>query len=228
MRGVEEPPEEDLGGISVRDACLYTRTGAGRYIPKFARLKEKKTFFGWNWAAFIFTPYWFFFRKIYKAGFAFFGLLIALELAFSVPVNNAAGEIEKIVIEEYGVSESVSGPDAEYINALSTLISSAIEQKRTGSGSLTEEQLGSVISLFKVYGLYIGLIILLHAAGALSADFLYKKSMLSRVGGIKSRFTDARSYRFALLRSGGTSLMLGFSSYFLLGVIQMVFETLRQ
>ena len=39
--------------------------------------KKKITF---NWAAFFFSPYWLFFRKLWKAGLIFMGLMLAVAL----------------------------------------------------------------------------------------------------------------------------------------------------
>lgn len=41
------------------------KTNALSYSAKFIRLTERRSKIGWNWAAFIFAPLWFAYRKMY-------------------------------------------------------------------------------------------------------------------------------------------------------------------
>lgn len=53
------------------------------YIPRFHMLKTQGKP-SWNWAAFIFSHYWFFYRKMYVHGAVLFGILFLLSFHVSV------------------------------------------------------------------------------------------------------------------------------------------------
>ncbi|HZK38735.1 MAG TPA: RING finger protein, partial [Clostridia bacterium] len=88
-------PEGDVvGGVRAWDIGLYTQLGAKRYIEKFRKLEVPGAKISWSWPAFFFTPYWFFYRKLYWLGGIFLGLTLALSLFFAGPT----AEIQKILL----------------------------------------------------------------------------------------------------------------------------------
>lgn len=72
-------PTDTIDGNTVGDTAEYVRTSAERYIPKFYRLDKSDKKLSWNWAAFFFSPCWFFYRKLYAVG----GILLALLLVIT-------------------------------------------------------------------------------------------------------------------------------------------------
>ncbi len=88
-------PEDDVvGDVRARDIGLYAQLGAKRYIEKFRKLEVPGTKTSWSWPAFFFTPYWFFYRKLYRLGGIFLGLQLALSLFFA----GSTAEIQKIFL----------------------------------------------------------------------------------------------------------------------------------
>lgn len=71
-----------VNGVHVNLLASIIGPNAYEYIEKF-KMSElgKKTSF--NWAAFFFTPYWFFYRKLYKAGIIFMTVMLAVSVVFS-------------------------------------------------------------------------------------------------------------------------------------------------
>jgi hypothetical protein len=66
--------------VPVEEAAIHIRSSrrrVERYLGRF----EANHALGWNWAAFVFGSYWYFYRKLYKAGLAFAGILLALNFA---------------------------------------------------------------------------------------------------------------------------------------------------
>ncbi len=47
---------------------LYVREASEYYIPKFAEMKLLGKKASWNWSAFLVTPYWLMYRKMYEYG----------------------------------------------------------------------------------------------------------------------------------------------------------------
>ncbi len=54
------------------------------YIPKFRELKSNNKNTSWNWAAFLVTPYWMIYRKMYGYGAGLLGVAFLLSLIGSV------------------------------------------------------------------------------------------------------------------------------------------------
>lgn len=77
-----------VGGKNLEEVAAVVNSNADRFIPKF--LKNKKI--SWNWSAFIFGPYYLFFRKMYEQGIIF----MALNLAATLVLN---GVFSKEIVE---------------------------------------------------------------------------------------------------------------------------------
>lgn len=57
------------------------------YITKFLKLKSTDQKITWNWPAFLITPYWFFYRKMYAYGGATLGIVFLLTLILGTGAN---------------------------------------------------------------------------------------------------------------------------------------------
>lgn len=64
------------------DADIQTLVGAKAeyYIPKFQEMKVQNKKSTWNWSAFLFTPYWMIYRKMYAYGAGMLGISAVLTL----------------------------------------------------------------------------------------------------------------------------------------------------
>ena len=47
-------------------------TNTEYYLPVFTKFRDQSTNTSWNWSAFLFTPYWCFYRKMYAVGIVVF------------------------------------------------------------------------------------------------------------------------------------------------------------
>lgn len=68
LYGVTMDPESEIDGAKVKDIACTVQSASARYIPKFKAMADDKKKITFNWAAFFFSPYWLFFRKLWKAG----------------------------------------------------------------------------------------------------------------------------------------------------------------
>ena len=77
-----EQREEQVCGADIGLTASFIGNNAPRYVDKFRRFERTKrsTF---NWAAFLLSPYWFFWRKLYKPGI----LLAAVDISFTILVT---------------------------------------------------------------------------------------------------------------------------------------------
>lgn len=65
-----------IDGESAEDVAGVIKTNVPKFIDKFKSGKK----FSWNWAGFIFGPYYLFFRKMYKEGSIFLALQLIVSL----------------------------------------------------------------------------------------------------------------------------------------------------
>lgn len=94
--GKSEFKEDDIiAGEKAGDLAMFIQASSHRYLRKFKRFADGKKL-SINFAAFFFAPYWFFYRKLYKAG-AFFVVFFA---AVSMMVSGISAEVA-VVANEY-------------------------------------------------------------------------------------------------------------------------------
>lgn len=73
-----------VDGVSAKDMAEFIQGSSYEYIRKFSQKKHN----GFNWAAFLFGPLWFLYRKMYKIGAALLVIVAVLEISFSGPINS--------------------------------------------------------------------------------------------------------------------------------------------
>jgi len=60
--------DTDLDGVKAGDMRTFVGQNAHYYLPRFVKMCKQNSSFGWNWAAFLLTPYWLWYRKQYLYG----------------------------------------------------------------------------------------------------------------------------------------------------------------
>lgn len=183
MRGIGCPPDTKIDGMSVRDAAMYVQQSAPRYIAKFLRSSEGGRL-GWNWAAFAFSPYWFFYRKLYKVGALFLALALAFSLFVSPYLSRAYGKYENVAAELSGLTDESQITDEQ-------------------SGRLNEAMDG----LTKVFAVTVAGDCLIGAAAALTADGIYKKRVRGDVERLRKISESENVFVALVLRKGGVSYL---------------------
>ena len=186
------PPDETIDGIPVAEVAAYVRTGTVSYLPKFFRMDRAKKKAGWNWGAFFFTPFWFFYRKLYAAGAVVTSLLLALSVAFSGPVE-------------------------QYMEAYLQYIEAAMQ-----SQAAAESAFLALRGAMPMATLFLGLQLVIHVACALIANRLYFKKTMGDLHMFHEQALEENDYRLQLFRKGGTSLLFGFSAYVLYDIAYML------
>ena len=188
MRGMGYSKDETIDGVKIGDAALYIQQSARGYIRKF---KTKR--FSFNWAAFFFSPAWFFYRKMYKAGAILLAVFVALSL-FTFPMlerldsktEDFRSKVEQIVGDEKDISSSELAQNEDLLNDSKELV--------------------------KGYSAYFALNMLLPGLiSALLANQLYKKKMLSDLAKIKEEAKDEGTQfeKALIMQRGGVSLLWG-------------------
>lgn len=81
----EQQKQEVLCGHTIDKVISFVGYGAQSYINKFRILRDGGKF-TFNWAACLLSPFWFFFRKLYKPGIIFSTFQIILLMISTVPM----------------------------------------------------------------------------------------------------------------------------------------------
>lgn len=100
----EQQKQEVLCGHTIDKVISFVGYGAKSYVNKFRKLRDGKSF-TFNWAAFLLSPFWFFFRKLYKPGIVLLTVNIILSLVSTVPMNRLSA-----VVGDYTLSEFLALP----------------------------------------------------------------------------------------------------------------------
>ena len=198
LRGVDADPDADLGGVSVREAAMFTQYRAGSYVRKFERLQTKKI--GWNWAAFLLSPFWFFYRKIYKAGALFMGIMCVLAVFMAIPMSDVR-DAALDTLTEYITMDETTTPD-QIMHAIAAL------------GDAQKQQIQTAVLRYSRWMLaYIGVLFLPNFAAGAAADRIYKKKTVRDVQSMRDFAQNEQTFRLLALRRGGVSILSVLASY---------------
>lgn len=190
-------PNDEFDGVKVHEAVSYTQVGAKSYVKKFARSDGKKHFISWNWGAFFFSPAWFFYRKLYKLGFIFLALGVAVNL-FLLPQN------EKIDASY----ESMNAAYTEYADSLRALAKEHSEENEKAVAvkqAAVQKQIDEIAPSMAL--IFLGNFFVPNLIAALIANGFYKRKMLADINIARTSTSDERIMKYTLLRRGGVALI---------------------
>lgn len=183
-------PEEVAEEVTTREAADFVQMSAIRYIQKFFYRKEgRKTF---NWAAFIFSPYWFFFRKLYRAGALFLAFILVISLGLSaLPQSRAfTADMNDFSSKYSSFTGSQLSSSAETLNEMRSDFTAVFKENRAGAAILAVQAL---------------LILALHIVSGIAADKLYYDKTVKKVRAIKGETAEPLLRKQRFFREGGVS-----------------------
>ena len=192
----EAQTQEKLCGHPLRQVMTFLSSHALTFVNKFRKL-ENGSAFTWNWAAFFLTPYWFFYRKLYKPGIVVLTVRICLAIAVYGPVTR---------VSELMMTLSQAAQDGSLTEAMY---------------ASTMEQISAYAPVMIVS---LGVLLLLAFLSGLLADRLYHRHVqrtLDRLKQLESR--DAFLVHF--LRSSAVSPLLAAVSYAAISIIPNLIMT---
>ncbi|MEG1835693.1 MAG: RING finger protein [Oscillospiraceae bacterium] len=172
------PPSETIGGNTVADTAEFVQISANRYVPKMYKMEKMRSKISWNWAAFLFSPYWFFYRKMHTVGFLIMIVLLVITGFCST----------KNVLEQ---SQATSETLYEFYQGNATQEDVVRE---TYKMQMLPENIILTVATLSVH-LYAGLF----------GNYHYKKKVKNDVAEIKKNSNSDENFRFMLFRKGGIS-----------------------
>ena len=179
-------PDDTIGGHTVADTAEYIQSNTALYIPKLYKIEKSGSKLSFNWAAFLFSPYWFFYRKMAKIGVL---LMIALLM---VSVFTATPRVMAVFEDYTRAAEEIYSDD------------------NASSDDLTEAAEAALDKLMKMPEIYInmGFQVLLHLFCGFYANALYKKKIEKDLDAIKQLSPSPEEKRRLMFARGGVSAML--------------------
>ncbi|MGN1419656.1 MAG: RING finger protein [Acutalibacteraceae bacterium] len=91
-----EQRQERLCGHEIGTTVSFIGNNAAAYVGKFRKKERlnKKTF---NWAAFFFTPFWFFWRRMYKSGAVYLAISVLISVLMLNPMEDYLAVYQSII-----------------------------------------------------------------------------------------------------------------------------------
>ena len=152
----------------------------------------------WNWAAFFFSPFWFFYRKLYKAGAIFLTISVVLSLVnfpweqrFIEQTAPLTSQLSEIVADKSS-ADSLTAEEKEKIKTISEQFMEIVEKNNN--------YLFIVSALIRI--------ILPQVTAALLANYLLKRKMLRVVNLAHNATDDPELVKYTIMRNGGVSIIM--------------------
>ena len=200
-------PQEIADGISTKEVAEFIQLNGLKYVQNFFYVKSnKKTF---NWGAFFFTPYWFFYRKLYKLGAIFLAITLLLTVGF-----NLLPPVQQLMTDMTEWTEKYSDVD----ELTEDEIMSAYSEQRD---FITKNPTGVALMLTQG-ALALGLQIFI----GFKANKWYYDHTVKTIKKIKTETADSNEQRLLSFKAGGASMGMAFLAVLANNMIVMIIEML--
>lgn len=200
-------PKELCEGVATEEAAEFVQMNAFKYLQNFFYQKSGKRTF--NWAAFIFAPYWFFYRKLYKLGVIFLAIILAMSVVFSLfpSVQQFNDDIYEWQ-SQYSDSTSLSEEEAK----------NAIAEAK----NLCTSNIAGVVLTLVANALSFGIQLFI----GFKANKWYYDHTVSKIKQIKAEFTEPEIRKLNFYKQGGMSMGHAFLAVLANNVIVMAVNML--
>ncbi len=200
-------PKELCEGVATEEAAEFVQMNAFKYLQNFFYQKSGKRTF--NWAAFIFAPYWFFYRKLYKLGVIFLAIMLAMSVVFSLfpSVQQFNDDIYEWQ-SQYSDSTSLSEEEAK----------NAIAEAK----NLCTSNIAGVVLTLVANALSLGIQLFI----GFKANKWYYDHTVSKIKQIKAEFTEPEIRKLNFYKQGGMSMGHAFLAVLANNVIVMAINML--
>lgn len=190
------PAGEKIDDVAVEDVAALVGPNSHYYVPRFYKMKKTDHNISWNWAAFLLTPYWAFFRKNYLAG----GILMAFFVAKSVLTNF-------IILQ---CIYPLVGSANTYFDLMEKIQSLAV---------------GGSITLFLWVFMLLQLVnLLVRIMFGMFGNYFYFKTCSTRIH--KLQANNQSFYKQQLTTAGGTSFLFGSIAYMALYFADFIIQSI--
>ena len=191
------PENDEIDGVMTNNIGNFIGTNAMTYISKFKKMQRGKAL-SFNFAAFFLAPYWFFFRKLYKAGILF----MTLHLAASIVVTPYLYSMLELY-EGFAVAvQSGTMTDAQLMEIYNQFTSSSTPML-----------------------IYCGVVVLIQLICGFIANPLYKKYVVENVKVVEKLPSKRLGMAYAV-KHGGASVLLAAAAYFAYQLLSIIVSSM--
>lgn len=176
------PVDDYTCGVRTNTMGSFIRNNAQVYIDKFKRSENKRSL-GFNWAAFFFSPYWFFYRRLYKPGI----IMLTVQLCVSI----------------------VTAPS---LNKFLTFYQTFMSNLETMTEEMLNESYLQLQSLMTPALIVMGITFLMRIISGFIGNGLYKKHVLRSID-ISMNLATVREKIAYFAKNGGTSMIAVLIAY---------------
>ena len=152
--------DDKIDGVLLSDIITVIGANFLKFISKFKKNKKMN----WNWSAFIFGPYYLFFRKMNGPGTIFLTLAFAARFIISMVFSK---QLTAFVNGASSLIENTSISPEEYYSKLNSLIQSS--------------------DVIPAYLILTAVLVVIHLIIGVLADWLYKRKVFSVVSDVDSK-----------------------------------------
>lgn len=152
--------DDKIDGVLLSDIITVIGANFLKFISKFKKNKKMN----WNWSAFIFGPYYLFFRKMNGPGTIFLTLEFAARFIISMVFSK---QLTAFVNGASSLIENSSISPEEYYSKLNSLIKSS--------------------DVIPAYLILTAVLVVIHLIIGVLADWLYKRKVFSVVSDVDSK-----------------------------------------
>ena len=165
---IAERINEEIDGTKVSDLMAVVSVNPFKFLPKFRKNKK----LNWNWSAFIFGPYYFFFRKMHFQGIIIMALRFVCNLIVSAVYYDAISFVGNSMMSIYSLE------DKTQMYAEFQKIAAAPEYQKA----------------MTAYLIIIAATIVLHIISALIVDGIYRKKVINIVKKVDEKVEMGESF----------------------------------
>ncbi len=186
------PDDMKIDGIHANTMGAFIARNAEKYIEKFRKISSGNKL-SFNWAAFVFSPYWFFYRKLYKPGIIFMTLKLCLSI-LSTPVSLEFAEYYSSFMQK----------DFEAMSEQALL-----------------EAFDKLYVLAEPVFIWMGIMFLLNLVAGFAANLLYRRYTVAQLTKIENEPNRNRKLT-DLLKFGGVAPLIAMTSFLAEEVLSMI------
>lgn len=205
--------DEEIDGVNLTDVSMVIGTNSRYFVPKF--IKNKK--FSWNWSAFVFGPYYLFFRKMHMQGIMFLALQFICRLIVSAVYSKQIFAFSNLYSQAAQIKDRTAAMQAI------AAIPNSDEWK----------------AVMPAYFIIIGCMLILNIIIALTVNTLYRKKVINTVKTVNEKVKSGETFSISpmigmdmnlnqadlkklfLSKQGGVSTFAPVAAYLILYFVSM-------
>lgn len=191
------PVTDEIDGVMTNTVGNFIGSNGMNYIAKFKKM-QRGSKISFNFAAFFLGAYWFFYRKLYKAGIVVMTVSLALSIIVTPYLYDMLAVYEKLV----PMLEAGTITEAQLLEIYPEMVSASTPM-----------------------ALYFFASLLLQLICGFFANIIYKKYVISHAANAERMKTKAQAMGY-IVKHGGASILIAAAAYFANQLLTMLVSSM--